>query len=226
LNKMERLHQGRRRDLNFIFRPFVWQGGPILQTKARIRVIKADGAVEDYLHTKVLATINNCMTAAGHFDILFTEEFAEVITYHLYKQSAAGGHTIGSDQIFAIVKAILCSTGFDDAAEILTNHQLQRKLRRGRIEVLSDNINDHCEAQDLHKRDRQKINSRWNKSKIVSDLVEEKGLERQLARVVAGAVEEKVLNLQLRQVSAELIRQIVIAESAAMLCAQSQLQSV
>jgi len=195
-----------------------------LQTKARIRVVKADGAVEDYLHTKVLATINNCMTAAGHFDILFTEEFAEVITYHLYKQSAAGGHTIGSDQIFAIVKAILCSTGFDDAAEILNNHQLQRKLRRGRIEVLSDNINDHCEAQDLHKRDRQKINSRWNKSKIVSGLVEENGLERQLARAVAGAVEEKVLNLQLRQVSAELIRQIVIAESAAMLCAHRQLQ--
>ena len=195
-----------------------------MQTKARIRVVKADGAVEDYLHTKVLATINNCMTAAGHFDILFTEEFAEVITYHLYKQSAAGGHTIGSDQIFAIVKAILCSTGFDDAAEILNNHQLQRKLRRGRIEVLSDNINDHCEAQDLHKRDRQKINSRWNKSKIVSGLVEENGLERQLARAVAGAVEEKVLNLQLRQVSAELIRQIVIAESAAMLCAHRQLQ--
>ena len=194
-----------------------------MRTKARIRVIKADGTVEDYLHTKVLATINNCMTAAGHFDILFTEEFAEVITYHLYKQKI---RTIGSDQIFAIVKAILCSTGFDDAAEILSNHQLQRNLKRGRIEVLSDNINDHCEAQDLHKGDRQKINSRWNKSKIVSDLVEEKGLERQLARAVAGAVEEKILNLQLRQVSAELIRQIVIAESAAMLSAHRQLQKV
>ncbi len=191
-------------------------------------MVKADGAVEDYLHTKVLATINNCMTAAGHFDILFTEEFAEVITYHLYKQKI---HTIGSDQIFAIVKAILCSTGFDDAAEILTNHQLQRKLRRGRIEVLKNCLfafgrND---AEDVYKNDGQKMNppsAEWNKSKIVSDLVEENGLERQLARVVAGAVEEKVLNLQLRQVSAELIRQIVIAESAAMLCAQSQLQKV
>jgi hypothetical protein len=188
-------------------------------------VIKADGAVEDYLHTKVLATINNCMTAAGHFDILFTEEFAEVITYHLYKQKI---HTIGSDQIFAIVKAILCSTGFDDAAEILTNHQLQRKLRRGRIEVLKNYLSAFGGvAEDVYKNDGQKMNppsAEWNKSKIVFDLVEEKGLERQLARVVAGAVEEKVLNLQLRQVSAELIRQIVIAESAAMLCAHRQLQ--
>jgi hypothetical protein len=192
-------------------------------------VIKADGAVEDYLHTKVLATINNCMTAAGHFDILFTEEFAEVITYHLYKQSAAGGHTIGSDQIFAIVKAILCSTGFDDAAEILNNHQLQRKLRRGRIEVLKNCLSAFggSGAEDVYKNDGQKMNppsAEWSKSKIVSDLVEENGLERQLARAVAGAVEEKVLNLQLRQVSAELIRQIVLAESAAMLCAHRQLQ--
>ena len=191
-------------------------------------MIKADGAVEDYLHTKVLATINNCMTAAGHFDILFTEEFAEVITYHLYKQKI---HTIGSDQIFAIVKAILCSTGFDDAAEILSNHQLQRKLRRGRIEVLKNYLSafgpPKAGAEDVYKSDGQKMNppsAEWSKSKIVSDLVEEKGLERQLARAVAGAVEEKVLNLQLRQVSAELIRQIVIAESAAMLCAHRQLQ--
>jgi hypothetical protein len=217
--------------LNFIFWPFVWQGGSILRTKARIRVIKADGTSEDYLHTKVLATINSCMTAAGHFDILFTEEFAEVITYHLYKQSAAGGHTIRSDQIFAIVKAILCSTGFDDAAEILSNHQWQRNLKRGRIEVLKNCLfafgPPKADAEDVYKNDGQKMNppsAEWNKSKIVSDLVEEKGLERQLARAVAGAVEEKILNLQLRQVSAELIRQIVIAESAAMLCAHRQLQ--
>jgi hypothetical protein len=193
-----------------------------MQTKAKIRVIKADGSIEDYLHTKVLAAINNCMTACGHFDILFTEEFAEVITYHLYKQKV---HTVRSDVIFALVKAVLCSTGFEDAAEILTNHQWRRSLRRGRIEVLSDGVNGLSGAEDVCENDGQKMNGRWNKTKIVSDLVED-GFERQLARTVAGAVEEKVLNLQLRRVSTELIKQIVLAESAAILRAQKQLQSV
>jgi hypothetical protein len=198
-----------------------------MQTKAKIRVVKADGSVEDYLHTKVLATINNCMTVAGHFDILFTEEFAEVITYHLYRQSAAGAHTIASDQIFALVKAVLCSTGFDDAAEILNYHQWQRNLRRGRIEVLPACKDGLCGTGGVHK-DEQKVNppsAEWNKSRIASDLVED-GFDRQLARIVAGAVEEKILNLQLRRVSTELIRQIVIAESAAFVSAHRQLQSV
>ena len=218
---MERLFQGRKRDLNFIFQPFVWQGGVILQTKARIRVIKADGSSEEYLHTKVLATLNNCLVASGQPNMQVAEEFADVITYHLYKQKV---HSVTSDEIFALIKGILCSTGFDEAAEILSTCQLQRSLRRGRVEVLSADINDLCDAEDAYKNDGQKTRSRWNKSKIVSDLVTEYGLELQLARTIAGAVEEKILNLQLRKISTTLIKQIVLGEAAAMLCAHRQLQ--
>ena len=75
-------------------------------------------------------------------------------------------------------------------------------------------------------KDERKINGRWNKSRIVSDLVEEDGLERQLARTIAGAVEEKILGLQLRQVSTKLVKQIVLAETGAMLHANKQLQNV
>ena len=186
-------------------------------------MIKADGTSEDYLHTKVLATFNNCLATSGNPDIQIAEEFADVITYHLYRQKV---RSVTSDEIFALIKGILCSTSFDEAAETLITHQLQRSIRRRRIEVLSADINDLCDAEDVYKNDGQKTRSRWNKSKIVSDLVTEYGLERQLARTIAGAVEEKILNLQLRQVSAALIKQIVLGESAAMLCAHRQLQSL
>ena len=194
-----------------------------MQARAKVRVIKADGSGEDYLHTKVLAAFNSCLAASGNPDIELAEEFAEVITYHLYKRDV---RSVTADEIFSLIKEVLCSTGFDDAAEILNSHQLQRGIRRGRLEVLSADINNLCDAEDVYKNDGQDIHSRWNKSKIVSDLVEEYGLERQLARTIAGAVEEKVLALQLRQVSTELIKQIVLAETAAMLSAQSQLQKV
>ena len=193
-----------------------------MQTRARKTVMKVDGSVEDYLHTKVLATINNCMTQAGYFDIQQAEEFAQVITYYLYKEKI---HTIRSGQILALVKEVLCSTGFEDAAEALSSYQLRRAMRRGRIEVVSDDKKGLYKIKGLYK-DERKINGRWNKSRIVSDLVEEDGLERQLARTIAGAVEEKILGLQLRQVSTKLVKQIVLAETGAMLHANKQLQNV
>ena len=193
-----------------------------MQTRVKIKVFKADGSVENYFHTKVLAAINNCMTGADFSDIKLAEEFAQVITYHLYKEKI---YTIRSDQILALIKEALCSTGFEDAAEALSSHQLQRLIRRSRLEIVSENGND-LSTDDARHSCEDKIKNCWNKSRIVSDLVIEEGLERQLARTIAGAVEEKVLNLQIRRVSTKLIRQLVRAETESMLCAQDQLQNV
>jgi len=191
-----------------------------MQSRAKITVIKADGTAEDYFHTKVLAAINNCMTAAGHCDILLAEEFAQVITYHLHKEKI---RSIRSEQIPALIKEVLCSTGFEDAAEALASHQLTRAVRRSRLEVVSDGSEDN--HKDEVYKDEQHTKERWNKSRILRDLVDKAGLERQLARTIASAVEEKVLSLQLRKVSTKLIKQLVLAETEAMLCAKEQLQS-
>jgi hypothetical protein len=195
----------------------------MLQTKARVKVLKADGSSEDYLHTKVLATFNNCLAALGQSDIKVAEEFADVITYHLYKQKV---HSVASGEIFTMIKGVLCSTGFEEAAEILSTHQSSRSLMRGRIEVLSVDVRNLSSAEDAYKNDGQNSPGRWNKSRIVSDLVTKYKLERQLARTIAGAVEEKILNLRLRRLSTELIKQIVLGETAAMLHAHRQLQNV
>ncbi len=190
-----------------------------MQARARIRVIKADGSAEDYFHTKVLSTINNCMTQAGHFEMKMAEEFAQVITYHLFKQKI---HTIRSDQILALIKEVLCSTGYEDAAESLSSRQLRRLIHRSRIEVVSDG-NGSSVGQGESAGGQT---SRWNKTKIADDLISNFGFERQLARTIAGAVEEKVLNLNLRQVSSKLIKQLVLAETGSMLSASNQMQSV
>jgi hypothetical protein len=49
----------------------------------QLRVVKADGSTEAYLHTKVLGTVNNALTAAGQGDMTLAEHLAEVVTFHL-----------------------------------------------------------------------------------------------------------------------------------------------
>ena len=54
--------------------------------KTGIKVKKADGSCEDYLHTKVLSTINNAFILVGQSDIFLAEQLSDVVTYHLYKK--------------------------------------------------------------------------------------------------------------------------------------------
>jgi len=75
----------------------------------QLRVVKADGSTEAYLHTKVLGTINNALTAAGRADMTLAERLADVVTFHLYEQTDR--HSISSSEIFFVIKATLAATG-------------------------------------------------------------------------------------------------------------------
>ena len=68
--------------------------------------------------------------------------------------------------------------------------------------------------------------SRWDKSKIVNDLVTNYDVSRQTARTIASMVEEKIFNMGLTSVPASLIKQLVLGDTAAFLQAQRQLQTV
>ena len=68
--------------------------------------------------------------------------------------------------------------------------------------------------------------SRWEKSRIVKDLVEKHDVSRQTARMIASMVEEKIFNMGLTLVPASLIKQLVLGDAAAVLRAQRQLQTV
>ena len=52
----------------------------------QIKVIKADGGVEEYLYTKVMGTINNALSAVDQADVDIAEQLAEVVTYFLYHE--------------------------------------------------------------------------------------------------------------------------------------------
>lgn len=191
--------------------------------KIRLKIIKADRTSEQYLHTKVIHAINKALADIDEPDMQTAENLAEVITYYLYNKH--GDTKIQSCEIMSVIKVTLTATGFEDAAEALTLHSFQRKLKRTRVELVHGSIEDISDADTMAGNDGELRRSRWNKSEIVNDLVSDYHLNRRTARVIAAMVEERVFNLQLTHVPGGLVKQLMLNDAAAVLRAQKQLQS-
>ena len=192
--------------------------------KTQLKVIKEDGSVEEYLHTKVIGTISNALGEIDQADICIAEQLAEVVTYFLYHQQRR--RSVTSNEVFSIVKAVLTSTGYEDAAIVLSEHHFERKLKRSRIEVVSIDIQELTDAELLIGPEQTGGRYRWDKPRIVRDLVTKHGLCRQTARTIASMVEEKIFSMGITLVPASLIKQLVLGDAAAVLRAQQQLQTV
>ena len=192
--------------------------------KTQLKVIKADGGVEEYLHTKVIGAISNAFSRTGQPDISVAEELAEVVTYFLYHKQ--NRRSVTSSEIFSIIKAVMTATSYEEAAIALSEHHFERKLKRSRIEVVSIDIQELADAELLCKTEQSDSRSRWDKSRIVKSLVAKHDVSQQTARMIASMVEEKIFNMGLTLVPASLIKQLVLGDAAAILQAQRQLQTV
>ena len=192
--------------------------------KIQLKVIKADGSVEEYLHTKVMGTISNALDSVGQADISIAEGLAEVVTYYLYHNQK--NPALSSGEILSIVKAVLTATNNEKAAIALSEHHFERKLKRSRIEVVSIEIRDLADAEVLCKSKESGDRARWDKSRIVADLVAKYDICQQTARMIAAMVEEKIFSMGITLVPASLIKQLVLGDTATILSAQRQLQAV
>lgn len=192
--------------------------------KARLKVVKTDGSIEEYLHTKVIGTIGNALAHDGQADIYIAEQLADVVTYSLYHEKRP--RTVTSGEILSIIKAVLTATEYEDAAVALSEHHLNRKLKRSRTEVVSIDVQQLADAEMLSGVQQSPHRSRWDKSKIVNYLVTKYDVSRHTARTIASMVEEKILSMGLTSVPVGLVKQLVLSDTAAFLRAQRQLQTV
>jgi len=192
--------------------------------KTRLRVIKEDGSVEEYLHTKVLGAISNALGSVDQADIYIAEQLAEVVTYFVYHQN--GRREISSSEILSIIKVVLTATNYEDAAIAFDEHHLFRKLKRSRVEVVPVNVRELTDARLLNRADQSESRARWDKSRIVEDLVTEYAVGQQTARMIASMVEEKIFNMGMTLVPLSLLKQLVLGDTATVLDAERQLQAV
>lgn len=190
----------------------------------QLKVVKTDGTVEAYLHTKVIGTISSALSRIGQADICIAEQLAEAVTYFLYHRPKPLAVT--SNEILSIIEAVLTATGYEDAAVVLSEHHFERKLKRSRIEVVCVDVCELSDAEVICKVEKSDKRCRWDKSKIVDDLVTKYDLRRQTARTIASMVEEKIFNIGITLVPASLIKQLVLRDAAAVLRAEQQLQTV
>lgn len=190
--------------------------------KTQLNVIKSDGSIEEYMHTKVIHTINRALAACGESETDVAECLAEVITYYLYGEQT--GPMIHSSEVLSAIKVSLAETGYERAAAMLCEHHFQRKLQRNRIEVFNINGEEISDAEQFLKLREKAGRSIWCKSVIIDDLVSHSGLDRQSARAIAAMVEEKVMGMQVSRVSSRLVKQLVLSDTAAVMYAQKQLQ--
>lgn len=192
--------------------------------QSQLKVIKSDGSIEKYVHTKVIGTICNALDHTDTADVYVAEQLADVVTYYLYHQPNRRSAT--SNEIHSIIKAVLTATGYDAAAVKLSEHHFERKIKRSRIEVISIDIHEHTDPRRLSGARETGARSRWDKSRIVDWLVTKNHINRDTARAIASMVEERILNLGIVQVPTSLIKQLVLNETASVLQAQDQLQMV
>lgn len=189
--------------------------------RRQLRVTKVDGTDEAYLHTKVIGTINNALTAAGQGDMIFAEDLAEVVTFYLYNK--LGRRRVNSNEIYSMIKAVLAATGHEEAALALAQHTFERRLKRTRTEVLALSMSEFADAEKLHQMQQPPARTPWNKAHIVQDLTSRSEVPYHVARAVASAVEERIFRMEVTAVSLSLIKQLVLAEMAVLLGAQQEL---
>jgi transcriptional regulator NrdR family protein len=169
----------------------------------QIRVTKADGSTEAYLHTKVLGSLHRAIAAVQSDCLETAQMLSDAVTYFLYRRCK--GETLTTDQIHQMVLTVLEGAGFAAAAEALTSHRLNRRLQRRRISV----IDSECSA--------------WDKGLIVRDLIEHYQIEAALARAIAGLVEEKILRMGAAHIRKGLIRHLVMTDMEDLLDAHYEL---
>lgn len=190
----------------------------------QLKVVKADGSVEEYLHTKIIGAVSCALAHTGQADVCIAEQLAEAVTYFLYHRQ--NRRSVSSSEIFFIIEAVLTDTGYEESAAVLSEHHFERRLKRSRIEVVSVDIRELSDAERLVGDEEPARRGRWDKSIIVEDLITRYDVSRQTARTIASMVEQRVLSMAITLVPVSLVRQLVLGEAAAVLRAQRQLAMV
>jgi len=192
--------------------------------RSQLHVVKSDGSIEEYVHTKVIGTISRVLSKVGADSVYLAEQLTDVVTYYLY--NLENTNKITSSEILSIIIAILTETGYEDAADTLNEFHLRRRFKRLRTEVISINIQEISDAEALADMEQFEKSYQWDKSRIVCNLTEKYNFDVPTARMIASMVEDRIFSLEITTVPTSLIKQIVLSEAALVMRAQKQLQTV
>ena len=198
-------------------------------------VNKCDGSKEVYLHTKVMGTIASALADSGCYCEVSASRLSEAVTTFLFRRyrNSENGRSVSADEIYAMITAALSDTNYEQAAALLQEHRLNRRIKRSRTEVVhygegaelyeqipialvaakrvkgTLRLQNGSDGANFQPDNNCFTTSLWDKSVIVRDLEKKMAVEHNLARTVAAMVEEKVLRMSCRRVLSSVVREIV-----------------
>ena len=197
-----------------------------------LSVKKADGRLEPYIHTRVMATISAAISEVGCYDEQTVNALADAVRMYI-EDCRDEQHTqssiVSSDEIYSMLLATLEETGFIRAAEVLKQHRVTRQIKRSRQQVLHC-LKNHLSESQLQELDFDCCVNRtdyyicseescpcftlepWNKSRLADSLVSKYRLTNPAARAVSGCIEDKIFKLELSVVRSQLIQQLILNE--------------
>ncbi|MCB9854045.1 MAG: hypothetical protein H6818_00040 [Phycisphaerales bacterium] len=170
-----------------------------------VRIVKRDGSIEPFSFPKLLNCIQNGFHSSGepldrHQST--SRGLAEAVQTYLQTVEQKGHEgPVASHDVARLVELVLTQTGYSAASMAIKRHADVRRRQRNWVKV-------------AHKRptDGLIVQKRWNKTRVVSHLLDDHRLEPTTARIVSGRVEQVVFNCGLKVVTEAFVRETVNSE--------------
>jgi len=168
---------------------------------------KRDGKVVAFDKDKVANAIFLAAKAVGGEDRRIADALADEVVLFLYTQKGEKAPDV--EEIQDAVEKVLIENGHARTAKAYILYRKQREILRKKrhLEKKPDERDTTDFALFVRTSDDDFVS--WNRSKIVAALMNETGLEKEIAEKIAGETEETILDSNVKLVSSSLIREMV-----------------
>lgn len=170
-------------------------------------VQKRDGQVVAFDKKKIVQAIFLAARAVGGEDRRLAETIADEVILFLYTQKGAATPTV--EEIQDAVEKVLIESGHARTAKAYILYRKQREILRKKRQI--EKKPEERETTDfaLFVRTSDDDFVSWDRAKITAALVNETGLEPEIAEKIAAETEDTILNSNVQLVSSSLIREMV-----------------
>ena len=174
-------------------------------------VRKRDGRLVPFDLAKIAGAIAKAMEAVGEPDESFALEVAGVVELGLAGR-ATGSAVPHIEEVQDCVENVLVELGRTKVAKAYILYRDQRARLREALEVEHPAGGRRSTGDPAVRVQESAGTSTWSKGRIVTALMNEAGLPREVAGEVAARVEARVFDSGLKRISTGLIRELVAGE--------------
>jgi len=179
-------------------------------------VRKRDGRIVPFDKEKITEAIFKAARSVGGENRYLSEDLAEAVTLYLERQFQDKIPSV--EEIQDIVERVLIKTGHAKTAKAYILYRQKRaKVRKIKEGIKPDDLIEREKITNIRDIKISVVRSDenltdWDREKIISALLKETGLSRNIAEIIVNEVEEEVITSKLNILTSAIIRELVNAK--------------